>query len=80
MKKFFSNLIDWLGLSLLLCNGFYLVGTITAICLGQHDALRTAVHGWHGSHVLFLMVGMPLISAIVFTALDSAVNKFNSKV
>ena len=80
MKKFFSNLIDWLGLSLLLCNGFYLVGTITAICLGQHDALRTAVHGWHGSLVLFLMVGMPLISANVFTVLDSAVNKLNSKV
>ena len=80
MKNFFSNLIDWLGLSLLLCNGFYLVGSITAIGFGQFDAPRNSVHGWHGSHVLFLMVGMPLISAVIFTALDSAVNKLNSKV
>ena len=80
MKNFFSNLIDWLGLSLLLCNGFYLVGSMTAIYFGQFVSLRNSVYGWHGSHVLFVMFGLPLLCAVVCMALHSAVNKFNSTV
>ena len=80
MKKFFSNLINWLGLSLLLCNGFTLFVILVAIAMGSGDALRNSVHGWHGSHVLFVMFVLPTLWAFVLMALDSAVNKFNSKV
>ena len=80
MKKFFSKLIDWLGFSLLICNGFALFVTLVAIAIGSGDALRNSVQGWHGSHVLFVMFGLPLLWAFVCMALDSAVNKFNSKV
>jgi|TARA_R110000751_G_C13724639_1_gene475844 hypothetical protein len=80
MKKFLSNLIDWLGFCLIICNGLALIVMLIAIAIGSGDALRNSVHGWHGSHVLFVMFGLPLLWAFVCMALDSAVNKFNAKV
>ena len=80
MKKFLSNLIDWLGFCLIICNGFALIVMLIALAIGSGDALRNSVHGWHGSHVLFVMFGLPLLWAFVCMALDSAVNKFNAKV
>ena len=79
MKKFTSNLIDWLGFTLILCNGFYLVASMTAIYFGQFDAIRNSIYGWHGGQVMFVMFGLPLLWALVIMALDSAVNKFNAK-
>ena len=80
MKKFLSNRIDWLGFCLIICNGFALIVMLIALAIGSGDALRNSVHGWHGSHVLFVMFGLPLLWAFVCMALDSAVNKFNAKV
>jgi hypothetical protein len=80
MKKFISKLIDWLGFSLIICNGFTLMVILIAMSVGSGDALRNSIHGWHGGQVMFVMFGLPLLWAFVIMALDSAVNKFNSKV
>ena len=80
MKKLISSFFDRFGFCLIISNILALAVMLVAVLIGSDDALRNSLQGWHGSHVIFVIFVLPMLWAFVLMALDSAVNKFNSKV